>query len=802
MNKQCNQGDQSGLRMKQALVLTSALSLAFASTHLSANPLPNAPLVPTAQERLELPIAGPAPETFTALDVRTTVPPQRFEVRAPQGAPNIVIVMLDDFGYGQASAFGGAIRMPVLERISNSGLRYNAFHTTAICSASRAALLTGRNHHVAEVAAVMETATAYPGNRGARPANITPLAEILRLNGYATAAFGKWHLVAPWQNTSAGPFDGWPTGSGFEHYYGFLGGDADQYNPGVYEGTTRINAKRPPGYHFGVDMTDRALSWMGAQHSLTPNKPFFLYYAPGATHAPHQAPKEWADRYKGQFAMGWDELRRQTFERQKKLGIIPQDAKLSPRPAEIPAWDSLDADEKRVFERQMEVYAGFAEHADAQIGRLVDQLEASGQLDNTIFIYIAGDNGPSGEGGVSGTLNEIAALNGVRPTAKEMLPRIDEMGGPETHQVYGVGWSWAGSTPFQWLKHVAGHFGGTRNGMAVMWPRGIAAKGEIRPQFHHIIDIAPTVLDAAQIPQPEKVNGLTQRAMDGVSMRYSFTDPKAPSLRQTQYFEIAGNRGLYHDGWMASVRHSLPWIATAPPAFKDDVWELYDLRKDFSQSTNVADKYPGKLKEMQALFDQEAVKNQVYPLDDRRNERLISAIAGRPDILDGRKSLTLYPGMWGIQEFAFVDVKGKPHTITADVTLIDANTSGVIVSQAGHLGGWTLYMDKGKLVHEYNLYGEKHFATATSAAIAPGKHEIKYQFVPDSNKIRTGGRSLLFVDGVQVAEGRIEETQPFIFSPEEGVDVGFDSQTAVSKSYKDGDNAFTGQIAKVTVQAD
>lgn len=751
-------------------------------------------------DRTVLPIPAPSFKPITVLDARDVKAPPRFEVKAPTGAPNVVIVLLDDIGFGHSSAFGGPIRMPTLEKLAANGLKYNRFHTTALCSPTRTALLTGHNHHANNAGAVMELATAFPGNTGVRPKTITPLAEILRQNGYSTAAFGKYHETPPWEVSVSGPYDRWPTGSGFDKFYGFIGGETNQWAPAIFDGVTRVEHRQDPDYHFTVDMTDQAINWVSAQKALTPDKPFYMYFATGATHAPHHVPKEWIAKYKGEFSGGWDKLREETFARQKKLGVIPADTKLTPRPKEIPAWADMNADQRRLFERQMETFAGFAEHTDDQIGRLVAQLDAIGALDNTVFYYIVGDNGASAEGGPEGTYNEMMALNGIVGRADQMMQHIDTWGGPTTFPHFAIGWAWAGNAPFQWTKQVASHFGGTRNGMVLHWPKGIKAKGEIRSQFHHVVDVAPTALEAAKLPQPKVVNGIKQRPMDGVSMLYSADNAKAAERRKTQYFEMFGNRGIYHDGWTASTRHSIPWLMVANPPLKDDVWELYNVNEDFSQANDLAKQRPDKLKELQAIFMKEAIRNNVLPIDDRRAERFNPSIAGRPDLLGGRKTLTVYPGMTGMMENAFINVKGVHHTVTAEVEVKDSSTKGVIIAQAGYFGGWTLYMKDGKVHHEYNWFALERTNIAGSTPLPPGKHTIVYEFIPDAAKPGAGGKSILSVNGTKVAEGHIPKTQPFAFSGDEGADVGRDSETNVSPDYKQVDNAFTGRIVKVTVE--
>ena len=756
----------------------------------------------SAEEMLDrtiLPIAEPKRSTSTTLSARDATSPARFSVTAPKTAPNVVIVLLDDIGFGHSSAFGGPIRMPTLDRIAASGVRYNNFHTTALCSPTRMALLTGRNHHVCNAGAIMELATAFPGNTGIRPQSVAPLAEMLRLNGYSTAAFGKYHETPPWEVSVSGPFARWPTGSGFDKFYGFIGGETNQWAPAVFDGTARVELPHDPNYHFTVDMTDKAIAWMQAQHSLTPDKPFFMYYATGALHAPHHVPKPYIDRYKGEFDEGWNALRERTFARQQKMGVIPKNAELTKRPKEIPSWASQTPDQKRLEARQMETYAGFGEHTDEQVGRLVAALESMKVLDNTLFIYIVGDNGASAEGGPEGAYNEMMALNGIVNTAAINMPHLDEWGSPTTFPHYAIGWAWAGDTPFQWTKQIASHYGGTTNGIVIHWPKRIKAKGEIRSQFTHVTDIAPTVLEAAGLPFPKSVNGTTQRAFDGTSMAYTYDNPAAKERHTTQYFEMFGNRGIYHDGWTAAARHSIPWVLAANPPLADDKWELYHVADDFSQAHDLAAKNPRKLKEMQDLFMREAERNYVLPIDDRRSERFDPSIAGRPDLMGNRTSLTVYPGMTGMAENAFINIKNRSFTVTVPVMLRDDKTSGVIIAQAGAFGGWALYMKDGRLHHDYNYFGVEHTNTAGPDAVPAGKHTLKFEFKSDSPKPGSGGTGTLYVDGKQVAAGHVPKTQPFSFSADEGTDVGVDNETAVSKDYTPDESKFTGQIESVTV---
>jgi arylsulfatase len=545
-------------------------------------------------------------------------------------------------------------------------------------------------------------------------------------------------------------------------------------------------------------MTDQAINWIRGQQSLTPDKPFYVYFATGATHAPHHVPKKFIEKYKGKFDMGWDKLREQTFAKQKELGIIPQNAKLTPRPKEIPAWDELTAAQKKMLTRQMETYAAFAEHTDLEVGRLISSLEEINELDNTLFIYIIGDNGASAEGGPEGNYNEMMALNGIIGKAEEMIPYYENWGDPSTFPHFAVGWAHAMNTPFQWAKQVASHFGGTRNGMVAHWPKGIKSKGEIRSQFAHVTDIAPTVLEAAGLPFPKIVNGTEQIPFNGTSLGYSFDDAGAKETHTTQYFEMFGNRAIYHDGWIAAARHSIPWVMTKQPPLTEDVWELYNVDEDFSQANDLASSNPAKLKELQEKFDEEAIKNHVYPIDDRRSERFDPSIAGRPDLLGKRTSLTVYEGMYGLMENVFINTKGQSYTITASVE-VPANVNGVIIAQAGRFGGWSLYTKNGKVHHEYNFFGLERTNVGSTSSLSPGKHIIKYEFNIEQKKPGSGGTCILYIDDKKVAEGKVPKTQPYAFSADEGVDVGIDGETAVSNDYKEGDNKFRGKIHKVTV---
>ena len=751
-------------------------------------------------DRTVLPIPEPKPTRVSELDARNAKAPPRFEIKAPAKAPNVLIVLIDDMGFGQSSAFGGPIRMPTLEKLAKGGLSYNQFHTTALCSPTRAALLTGRNHHVNNMGSITETATAFPGQTGQRPNSVAPLAEMLRLNGYSTAAFGKSHETAAWEVSPSGPTDRWPTRSGFDHFYGFIGGETNQWAPAIYEDMSRIEVPKDPNYHFTTDMTNQAIKWTSAQKSLTPDRPFFIYFAPGATHAPHQAPKEWIAKYKGKFDQGWDKLREETLARQIKLGVVPTGTKLAPKPEAIKDWDTLSSDEKKLFAHQMEVFAGFGEHTDHEIGRLVQAIEDFGQLDNTLIFYEVGDNGASAEGTMNGLMNEMTYFNGIPETVPDIIKHIDDLGGPNSYPHYAAGWAVAGDTPFTWTKQVAGSYGGTRNPLVVHWPNGIKAKGEVRSQWHHVIDIAPTILEAAGVPEPKSVNGTPQTPIQGVSMVYSFGDSKAKDRHRTQYFEIFGNRGIYQDGWLAHTVHKAPWESKPRHPFLEDKWELYHVAEDFSSANNLAAKNPEKLKELQALFLTEAAANHALPLDDRSVERFNAVLVGRPDLMAGRNSLTVYDGMVGMTENVFINTKNRSHSITAEVEIPKSGASGVIIAQAGKFGGWSLYLKEGKPTYAYNFLGLKTNKVAAKEALPPGKATIRYEFAYDGPGLGKGGTGTILVNGKKVAEGKIDRTQANVFSADEGADVGQDGETPVSDDYKEGNNAFTGKIQKVMIE--
>jgi arylsulfatase A-like enzyme len=741
--------------------------------------------------------------TYDAKDPNTKFPPIE-SLRPPKGAPNVLIVLLDDVGFAASSAFGGPCETPNFDKLASGGLKYNRFHTTALCSPTRQALLTGRNHHSVGMGGITELATSAPGYCSLLPKNKAPLPMTLKLNGYSTAQFGKCHEVPVWQTSPMGPFDQWPTGGGgFEYFYGFIGGETNQWDPGIYEGTTPIEPPKTAeeGYHFTEDMTDKAISWVRQQKALMADKPFFIYFAPGACHAPHHVPKEWADKYKGKFDHGWDKLREEILARQKKLGVVPQNAELTKRPKEIQAWDEVNPKMRAVLARQMEVYAGFLEHTDHHVGRLIDTLKDLQILDDTLIYVIIGDNGASAEGTPNGTFNETLMLNGITgiETPEFLTERIDKFGSPEAYNHYAVGWAHATDTPYQWTKQVASHWGGTRNGTIVHWPKGIKARGEIRSQFCHVIDVAPTVLEVAGLPEPTIVNSVQQAPLEGVSMAYSFDDAKAAERHDLQYFEMFCNRGIYHKGWSAVTRHSTPWMMTANlPAFDDDVWELYDGSKDWTQARDLAKEMPEKLRELQRLWLIEATKYNVLPIDDRRVERFNADLAGRPLLVKGSSQL-LFGGMGRLSENSVLVMKNKSFSITAEVEVPSKGAEGVIIHQGGAFGGMSLYAKGGKAKFAYNFFGLQTFTTEASQAIPAGKHQVRMEFAYDGGGLAKGGNVSLYYDGKKVGEGRVERTHPMAFSADETTDVGRDTATSVSSDYTRNTSVFNGKINWVQI---
>jgi arylsulfatase A-like enzyme len=749
-------------------------------------------------DRTSLPIKEPRRVTFKELDARNAKPPARWEVTAPKGAPNVIVILIDDMGFGVTEPFGGQIKTPAIDRLANNGLMYNRFHTTALCSPTRVALLTGYNHHSNNMGSITETATTFPGNTGVRPQSITPMAEVLRQNGYNTAAFGKYHETPPWEISNSGPQDRWPTRSGFEKFYGFIGGETNQWAPLIYDGVTMVETPDNPNYHFTTDMTNQAISWVRFQQALSPQKPFFMYFAPGATHAPHHVPKEWIDKYKGQFDMGWDKIRELTLERQKKLGIVPQDTKLAPKPTDIKDWDKLSANEKKLFTKQMEVYAGFAEHTDYEIGRLINSIKELGQLDNTVIILIAGDNGASAEGQMNGMFSEMTFFNAVPETVDGMLKHYEEWGSESTYPHFAAGWAVAMDAPFSYTKQVASDFGGTRNGMIIHWPAGIKAKNEVRTQFGHVIDIAPTVYEVTKLPAPKMVNGIQQDPIEGTSLAYTFNNANAAEKHKVQYFEMFGNRAIYQDGWLARTIHRPAWLQKPWNTLQNDKWELYDTRTDFSLANDVASKNPDKLKSMQDLFMKEAERYHVLPLDDRLLERTNAALMGRPTVMGDRTSVTYGEGMKGMGVDIFIDLRNTSYMITADVE-VKENGNGVIVCQGGRFGGLSFYMKDGKPAFTYNYIGLETTTFMASEVLSPGKYTLVYDFRYDGVGAGKGGVATITANGRKLVEGKLAKTQPGIFSVDDLADIGVDDGTHVANY--GASSRFNGKINAVKIES-
>jgi arylsulfatase A-like enzyme len=737
--------------------------------------------------------------------VKESVPDFPKGLEAPKGAPNILLILTDDVGFGASSTFGGPVQTPTMDGLANSGLRYNQFHTTALCSPTRAALITGRNHHSVASGNITEFATGFPGYNSLVSRSDGSVGEVLKESGYNTSWFGKMHNVPDWMSSRAGPFDLWPTGLGFEYFYGFIGGDADQWHTAIFENNVPIESEEQVhgSKHFAELMADKAITWMQSQHSVAPNKPWLLYFATGLAHAPHHAPKDWIAKYKGQFDQGWDKVREETLARQIKLGVVPPNTQLTKRPEQIPAWDSLTDDQKRLFARMMEVYAGALSFADHQIGRVLDAVQESGQLDNTLVIYVMGDNGASAEGTLQGTTNEVGeAANGVTETIPYLLSMIDQLGGPTTYNHYPVGWAHGMDSPMQWTKQVASHFGGTRNGLVISWPARITDKGGVRSQFCHVIDIVPTIYEAIGITPPKVMDGTPQKPLDGTSLVYTFGDAKAPTRHTVQYFEMMGNRAIYKDGWMASTTPlRLPWQTYGTEVSPDDFqWELYNINQDFSQANNLAASNPDKLRELQAAFDNEAKKYNVYPLDSSFAERADPAI--RPSLTRGRNEFTYYPGSIRIPEGSAPNFKNKSWAIAAEVMLPNSGASGVLATIGGRFGGWALLMQDGKpaFAYAYSNQPEHKYRVVSDQPIGPGQHVVRFVFKYDGGGIGKGATGTLFVDGKQVAEGRIEQSIRTRISLDETFDIGMDTGTPVIEDYVDKmPFAFTGTLKKFVV---
>lgn len=724
-------------------------------------------------------------------------------LEAPKGAPNVLLIMTDDVGWGASSTFGGPIPTPTYDKLAKTGLRYNQFHTTALCSPTRAALITGRNHHSANTGVITEMATGYPGYNSLMSKSCGTIGETLRQSGYNTSWFGKNHNVPDWQSSQVGPFDLWPTSLGFEYFYGFIGGDTDQWHPAIYDGTKPVEAPNDPNYHFDADMADHAIAWIHQQQSLAPEKPFLAYYTPGLCHAPHQAPKEWIAKFKGQFDQGWDKVREETLARQIAQGVVPAGTKLTARPKEIPAWDSLTANQKKLYAHMMEVYAACLAYVDYNIGRVIQSVEDSGELDNTVIVYIQGDNGASGEGTLQGLSNEVGvAANGVQESEEYLLSIMDDLGGPLTYNHYPVGWAHAMCSPFQWTKQVASHFGGTRNGLVISWPKRMKQTGEVRSQFCSVIDIAPTILEAAGVAAPTMINGVKQSPIEGSSLIYSFDDAKVATRHTTQYFEMVGNRGVYDNGWVACTTPlRLPWQAATEISPDDFKWELYHVAEDFSEANNLADANPAKLKELQAVFDREAKKYNVLPLDASFIAR--SDVSIRPSLTRGRDSFTYYRGTIRVPEGTAPDVKNKSFTVKADIEIPPNGAEGVIVTQGGRFGGWGLLLQAGKpeFDYAYSNQPQHKYRIMSDRKLTPGKHSIQFDFKYNGPGRGMSAIGTLSVDGTQVAEGEIKHSVSNRFSLDETFDVGEDTGTPVVEDYVSKmPFRFTGELKNVVVE--
>ena len=774
-------------------LLVAAIVIVTSNHQVSATPI----------DRTRLPIAQPITATVTQPLPANAVMPEPWEVRAPEGAPNVVIILLDDIGFGAPSPFGGPVNMPTLQHLADNGLRYNRFHTIALCAPTRGALKSGRNHHRVNMGSIPEIATGFAGNTTVIPDTAAPIAEVLRQNGYNTGAFGKWHETPGRETTAAGPQTRWPTRQGFEKFYGFLGAEENMYEPSLHDGVTVIDFPDKPDYHLLEDMTDQAISWVRQQQGMRPDKPFFVYYSSAGSHAPHQVAPEWIEKYEGQFDQGWDVIRAQTLKDQIARGVVPEGTELAPKPASVPDWNDLSDDEKTVYARQAEVFAAFSEYSDYEAGRLLQAIDDLGALDNTIVVYISGDNGTSPEGDQTGHWNWGHFLNGIPETTEEQLAHLDDWGGPNTYAHMSVGWAIAFDAPFAFTKQVAGDFGGTRNGTVIHWPAGIKAKGEVREQFTHVIDVVPTILEVTGIPEPTVVDGIPQIPIQGTSMVYSFDNASAPERHTTQYFEIVGNRGLYQNGWLARATVKLPWEkAKMNSVAADDGWELYNTLEDFSLTDNLAAQYPERLEAMKATFMEEAIANQVLPLDDRLLERLLPSVAGRPTMMGNRTQLDLYPGAWDLVEDAILSVKNVSSSISASVS-IDENTQadGVIIAQGSRFGGWSFYIEDGYPAYTYNNLGE--LVTFKSIEpLAAGDSEVRFEIDYDGGGAGKGATTALRVNGERVAGGRLEKTVPARFSIDEGTDIGMDrGSPVIQRQLNDRRfSPFNGTINKVRLE--
>lgn len=726
------------------------------------------------------------------------------EPQAPKGAPNVLVILTDDVGFGVTSTFGGAVPTPAFDQLAQGGLRYNRFNTTALCSPTRASLLTGRLPQNVNMGNVTNLPTGYDGYTTVIPKSGGTIAEILKQNGYNTAMFGKSHLTPDWEMSAAGPFDRWPAGLGFEYFYGFLSADTSMWEPAIVENTRPVAAPRgDPAFHFEADMADKAIRWMREQNAAAPDKPFFAYYAPGLAHTPHHAPKEWLEKFRGKFDGGWDVLHQQTFERQKRMGIIPAGSKLSPRPSSLPAWASLNPEQKRVYARLMEAFAASVAFSDAQTGRVIDEIRRTGEFDNTLIVYIEGDNGSSAEGGLGGLAYEQSTITGRKESFSELADNIDKIGGPEMYNHMPAAWAWATNAPFPWWKQVASQAGGVRNGMVISWPKAIADRGGLRSQYAHVSDIMPTVLQAAGITAPTTLDGVTQKPIDGISLAYSFSQKSAPSARRTQLYEMMENFGIYHDGWMAGTLPKRPaWEAGAGGDRRLDIgpdqrqWTLFNLDKDFSTEHDLAAANPVKLKEMQDLFWAEAAKNNLLPIHDYSQ-----GTEGRPSLGSGRKHFVYPAGVTGVWEDAGPPIAGKSFAIDADFQ-VGMDGSGVLIAQGGRFGGYSLFLKVGTPVFHYNAVGADQFTVRGSRALGAGKHHLTAKFRADVEKPGTGGTLTLFADGQEIGSGRLGRTIAGWISHNDALDIGVDLISAVSSEYTVETSPFSGTIEQVAVSID
>jgi len=798
------------------MLLGVSLLASVAAMAQQTSGVPGSPSATTTIDGRYLP--NPAPQFRGEVNLNANQSRPYWPPRAvpPKGAPNVLLIMTDDVGFGAPSTFGGVIPTPALDRIAKKGLRYTAFHSTALCSPTRAALITGRNHHSVGFGVISELATGYSGYDSILGPDSATIGRILKDNGYATSWFGKDHNTPAFQASQAGPFDQWPLGMGFQYFYGFVGGDTSQWEPNLFRNTTQIYPYQGhPGWNLTTAMADDAIGWMKQLNEIAPDKPFLVYYVPGGTHAPHHATPEWIAKFKGKFDMGWNELRNQIFANQKKLGVIPQDAKLTPWPDELKKWDALSADEKKMFARQAEVYAAYLAYTDHEIGRVIQAIDDMGKLDNTLIIYISGDNGSSAEGSPNGTPNEVAQFNGVEvPVAAQLKYFYDVWGSDKTYNHMAVGWTWAFDTPYKWTKQIASHFGGTRQGMAMAWPNRIKDAGGTRWQFHHVIDIVPTILEATGIPAPVMVDGVAQKPIEGVSMTYTWDKANAdlPSRHHTQYFEMFGNRGIYHDGWYANTRPiSPPWLLTATP--NPDVvnsykWELYDLTKDWTQNDDLAEANPAKLREMQQLFMVEAAKYQVFALDNSLAPRMVTP---RPSTVAGRTVFTYSGQLTGIPMGDAPSLLDKSYTVTAEVEVPENGGEGMLATQGGRFGGWGFYLLKGKPVYVWNLLDLKRVRWEGAEALSPGKHTLEFDFKYDglgmgtlafnnTSGVGRSGTGVLKVDGKEVASEKMEHTIPFTLQWDESLDIGADTGTPVDDADYSVPFRFTGKLDKLTIE--